>query len=113
MLPYQFRLTSPRDIGTILKRGMVVKGGYFSLYWRKNNLPHSRFGFIFSRKEIKKATERNLLKRRVSEITKELVGGSQGGYDVLFIFSHNTTKLSFQELREYVHTILQKIKIVK
>lgn len=81
--------------------------------WQKNNLPQSRFSFIVARKEIKRATRRNLLKRRAREIIKEQQGELQEGYDVLFIFSSHALDLSFQELRGYIHNTLQQIKIAR
>ena len=50
-----------------------------------NQLPVSRFGFIVSRKVAAKATQRNLIKRRIREVVKNLLPVLKTGQDVLII----------------------------
>ena len=56
--------------------------------------------FVVSKKVSKKATVRNLLKRRARAIVRLNRAAIRPGYDIVFIFSKKTAKIEYAMLQE-------------
>lgn len=72
-----------------------------------------RFGFLISKKVLKKATQRNKLKRRLREILRERVEKIEDGIRAVFIALPGLEKKDFKGLEGIVEKILKKSKALK
>ena len=107
MLARSHRLQGREEIKQILRKGSMVRERYFSLRCLKNNLPFSRFGFVVSAKVSRKASARNLLKRRSRDIIRKKLPSIEKGHDFLFIFSPPAAEIGFSELEKELSAALR------
>jgi ribonuclease P protein component len=80
----------------------IIKTDFFLLKIYKNNLNINRFGVITSLKVDKKATVRNLLKRRIISIVKNFPNQSQ---DFLISVFPKAKTLNYNELQENLRNL--------
>lgn len=69
-----------------------------------------KIAFIVSKKVSKKAVVRNKIRRRLREIIRSEISGLKEGFRGIFVAIPGIEKLSFQELRKEVGSIIQKLK---
>jgi ribonuclease P protein component len=107
----KFRLKG-KEFEEVLKKG---KGFRFDGLVLKLLLKEGgkKFGFLISKKILKKATQRNRLKRRLREILREKIEEIGEGIRVVFITLPGLEKKEFKELREIFEKLLKKSKILK
>jgi ribonuclease P protein component len=101
-----------KEFEKVLKRGKSFKFGGLVLKLlleRKGK----KFGFLISKKVIKKATQRNRLKRRLREILREKVEEIKNGTRIVFIALPGLEKKNFKELEEIFEKLIKKSKILK
>ena len=82
------------------------------LKYKKNNYSVSRFGFVVSTKISKKATERNLIKRRLRAIVQKERANIVPGYDIVMLTRPPIRSLSFSALQELVDGGLRRSKLL-
>jgi ribonuclease P protein component len=111
MLPKANRLKKKRDIEQVLKEGKKFKEDFLILRLRENNLKKSRFGFIISQKVSKRATLRNKIKRRLSEIVKMKFKKIKKGIDGVFIACPGIERKDFWEMEEALEKLFKKAKL--
>lgn len=111
MLPQSRRLKKENDISRVFKRGKTFKDASLSLRVVENQMKGSRFGFIVSLKVAKKATSRNQIKRRMSEIVRLQLPRIKKGFDVMISTFPGTGKLSFPELEGALNRLFQKANL--
>ena len=70
-------------------------------------------GLAVSRRVSKKATVRNLLKRRAREIFRKNLDNIKEGHALFFIFLKPAAALSFQELEKEIFGELARFKLLK
>jgi len=113
MLPYKFRLTKDNDYKLIFKTGKKISNNYFRVCFLKNNLNHSRFGIIVSNKVSKKATTRNLLKRRIRAILLDNLSNFRQNNDIVISLAPTVKKeTNIDELRVNLLSLFNKIKLI-
>ena len=78
---------------------------------RENGLPHSRFGVVVGLKVHKKATKRNLLKRRVREVLRKHLKSIVPGRDVMIMANPKALEADFTDLEAQVLSCLKKLKM--
>jgi len=78
----------------------------------KNDLDISRFAFVISTKIDKRATKRNLVKRRLREIVRSKLSKINIGYDILVIAQKGIVDLSYQDLEKELISLLRKLKLI-
>ena len=100
MLAKSNRIPKEDIAKTVKKKGSGDK--FFTVKFSQNALGSARFSFVVSSKILKKATERNLLKRRAREIIRRNLENIKKGYDIVFIFSKEALELSYKELEEKI-----------
>ena len=98
MLAKKYRLSSRKEIELILRRGHGAKGAYFNLRFLKTAGPEKKVGFIVSGREVKRAVQRNLLKRRAREILRKNIKNLKEGFCLIFLFYKGAAELSYREL---------------
>ncbi len=111
MLSYKNRLIKRKDFERIFKKGDTYKEKELILRVKKNNLSDSRFGFIVSKKVSKKASTRNLIKRRLRAIIIKKLKNIEKKQDMAFIVLPGLERRDFKELENIVNRIFLKAKI--
>ena len=111
MLPRKNRVKR-KQFEALLKESFLRHIPYFSMRSKRNNasLPFS-FAVVVSKKVIKTAVGRNLIKRRVRAIVEELHHARKEEWNtsiVLFLKKEGTT-LSFKELKLQIQDVFRKI----
>jgi ribonuclease P protein component len=87
MLPQESRLRKKDDIELVFRTGRTWHGRFFSV---KYTISHAdkqlpgRAAFSFSKKYLKKAVQRNRLKRRISGNLEKIKDFSLTGMDLVF-----------------------------
>jgi ribonuclease P protein component len=87
MLKKKFRLSSNKDIKAVLKRGRAIYTPILMFKYLPNQQRCSRFGLVVSNKVSKKATVRNLIKRRVRAQIGEALQNFKKSFDVVVLVS--------------------------
>ncbi|MDO8551454.1 MAG: ribonuclease P protein component [bacterium] len=113
MLPQKNRLLSRRDFETVKGKGVKFQTNLFGLIVCPTEKDNSRFGFIISTKISKKATERNLIKRRLREVFREFLTKIQPGYDIVVLGKKDLLTQSFDQIKKTTEEVLVKAKIVE
>ena len=111
------RLTSQRQITQLLESGMTHTFYPFRIYWMVDSgfkQPPVRVAFSVSKKRIKKAVVRNLMKRRIREAyrkNKDLLspfGAKANGLSILFVYISNDA-LPYSLIAEKLTLTLQHL----
>jgi ribonuclease P protein component len=110
-LKKKYRIKKSDDIQALMKKKKTVGDGCFVIYFNKN---HDQENFKFALSVPKKygnAVDRNLMKRRLREVIKSLNINNQ--FDFFIIAKMNSRTLQFNDIREHIHQLLKKAKILK
>src|SRR5581483_11721539 len=83
-----------------------VKTPYFSLKFKKNNLPHARIGVVIGVGVEKNAAKRNFWKRQGKSLLKKQL---PRGIDFLLIFSKKTKELKKDFFNKELSKALSRI----
>lgn len=112
MLSRKFKIERkifPKD----LKAGRVFYSPHLSLFVFKHQTDKpSKFSFVASSKVSKKATERNLLKRRSYDIVGALLAFLRPSHLCIFYFKKGADKISFKETKKEIISLLEKSGIL-
>ena len=76
--PKSARLLSPRDFQRVFKGANRSSDRFFTVLFRNNGTGLSRLGLAISKKQLKRAVDRNLVKRLVRESFRTHRGGLRG-----------------------------------
>lgn len=102
----RFQKVNRALFSAILKQGRVYHTSCLSLkIFYAPNQQKSMFSFVISRKVMKSATKRNLLKRQGRHIIREKI---KKPYVGIFFIKKGADTLSFEELKEKILLLLQK-----
>jgi len=113
MLAKRNRLKNKKDLENVFKKGENFKEDFLILKVVPNSLNLIRFGFIVSPKISKKATLRNKIKRRLSQLIGLKLEKLKKGIDAIFIALPGIEKKDFWEIEETIEKIFDKAKIFK
>ncbi|MDF7667244.1 ribonuclease P protein component [Orbaceae bacterium ESL0727] len=69
--PRELRLLTPLDFNSVFQESVRAGSPYLTLVTRVNNLAHPRLGFAIAKKQIKRAHERNRIKRIAKEYFRQ------------------------------------------
>jgi ribonuclease P protein component len=108
----RLRLRAEADFTRIRSQGMSQGNRMVTLLALPNGLEHNRYGVIVS-KRVGKAVTRNLVKRRLREVLRELdrVGSIAPGFDLALIVRPIAAGATFAELRDAVSGLLRRATI--
>lgn len=112
MLPLRHRLRKTADIKRVFKNGQVLKEGLLLLKKSANDSESTRFAFIVSLKVSKKATLRNKIRRRLSEIIRAKLPEIKNGLDIILIGLPGIEKDDFKTIEKTVNNLLIKARIL-
>ncbi len=105
MLPKQNRLNLRKEFFSLKKDGKMINSETFGLLFAKGE--SSKFNFIVSTKISKKAVERNLVKRRLREIVRQMPKPPQ--VNGVFLCKKSILNKTYQELKKEVENVFNKI----
>ncbi len=83
-----------------------------SLKYLNSGLPRSRFGFLVSKKISNKATERNLVKRRMRDAVSRLIPTIFSGYDCLLVARAPISGKSFEIIQQEVAELIRDARLL-
>lgn len=109
MLPKVNRLKSDEDFKNIFKNGKGLENQFLRVKFFKNNINHSRFGFVISVKVLKKAVARNILKRRLRNIVGSFIENLKPGLDIVIWPKKNSVSINYKDLRNSLEELINKI----
>lgn len=116
MLPRKNR-PNRRSIASAVKRGKRTGSKHITLIThhlsRHINKSKPQFAFVVSQRVAKKATTRNLLKRRARYIIRNEMSLLKNNPNNIFYFRKESNKLTFQELKKEIINLLRKANVYK
>lgn len=97
----------------VLKKGKTISLEHFSFRFTPiSGIQESKFSFVVSGKVSKKATERNLLKRRGYVIIKKIPALKKIPTAGVFFAKGGATKLSYAALEQEINNLLIKAHLI-
>ena len=103
------------EFQNIYKLGNKYFGNYSLIFFNKNKLDYSRFGFVASKK-VGKAFCRNRIKRLFREYIRLNIDKLNDNYDIIIIakkkFGENIEKLKYYDIEKDLNRILRDSKII-
>ncbi len=112
MLKPANRLAKEQDFKLLARQGKPAYSDLFSVRVLPNGLPTSRFGIVISAKVSKKATARNLIKRRLTEVIRLNIKKIKPGYDVMILVKGTAVGKDYQQLQESLAGLFDKAKLL-
>ena len=115
MLPKVNRLQKEKDIERVFKKGKGFKEDFLVLKTLKNDSNKIRFGLVVSQKVSQKASTRNKIKRRLSELVRSKLKSKApvSRSDNLLIAAPGLETKDFWEIEETMNKLFQKAGIIK
>jgi len=108
MLPERIRLRKSKEFQRVYLDGKAFYGKFITLrVLSRGDLDDTRFGFAPSRK-IRRAVDRNLVKRRYREICRKCYPFLKSGYDVVVNIKESAVTATFAELRDDFYGLLKR-----
>lgn len=111
------RLKKTREFTQVLRGGKKISGKFFSLYFREatgtsESIPrYSRLGIVIPKRVIKKAHDRNRLKRFVREIFRLEKNRLNQPIDLVMRLHTCPEKIGFSEMKQELTDLLGKAKL--
>ena len=111
MLSRVNRLAKTKDIERVFKSGVSFQKDCLVLRAAKNDLGKIRLVFIVSKKVSKKASQRNLFKRRLSEIVRQKLPKLKKSFDIILLAKPGPETPNSAELEKSVGSLFSKAKL--
>jgi len=103
------------EFQNIYNLGNKYFGNYSLIFFNKNKLDYSRFGFVASKK-VGKAFCRNRIKRLFREYIRLNIDKLNDNYDIIIVakkkFGENIEKLKYYDIEKDLNRILRDSKII-
>lgn len=114
MLPKVNRLKDRSDFASILAEGSYLKGRVVGLKFLRPSGEYEppKLGLVVSKKFSKRATDRNLVKRRLRAIMRGVLPRMVGGVKLIIIVSRPEVDVSFESLRHDLLELLEEAGII-
>ena len=113
VLPKRNKISDNSEFEKIYRKGRKMQGEFLTLIFLKNRNGISRFGVVVSGKVSKKATERNRIKRKITEIIRKDFADFKGGFDFLILAKPESLSKKSDNLKKDLMSILRKIRVPK
>ena len=102
MLARENRIRTGEQFRQVMKTGIKVSGKATVIYLKRDeSLTHARFGFIVS-KTVSGAVGRNLIKRRLRSISRELLSNHPTGFDLVIRALPEAKEFEWNRLQQEV-----------
>jgi ribonuclease P protein component len=107
----QYRLRRNSDFQRVRHLGKFYASPVMVLAFLRNELDHSRFGFVVS-KRIGKAVQRNKIKRRLREATRLRIPNIKPGFDLVFIARKPISQACYTDIERSLEGLLRKADLL-
>nr|MBC7244899.1 ribonuclease P protein component [Chloroflexota bacterium] len=108
----RYRLVHREQFQRVRHQGQSWSHPLLVLLAAKNDLPHSRFGFLVS-KRMGRAVVRNRIKRLMREAMRIRVGEIALGWDIVLIARMPIVEADFWRIGEALDSLLQQAGLTK
>jgi len=108
--PSRVRLKKPNQFKYVFDLPIRSTDRYFTVLARKNKLNFSRLGLAISKKNIKKATDRNKIKRMIRENFRKKQH-LLGAIDFVVLTRYQTSDVSMERLQDSLEKHWQNLTI--
>lgn len=105
-------LRKKSDFSAIYNKGKSVGERYVVLFYRKNNLPYNRMGFLASKK-VGNSVERNRARRLMKESFRRLIKDVLEGRDYIFIARNTIGNASMEEVKVSMFSAFKRAGLLK
>jgi len=113
MLSSRYRFHSRGGVRYTYQNGKTIRGSRISLVFAENIKKRQRFAVVVSKKVLKPAVGRNLIRRRVYEAIRLELPRIQSPVDCIFnIYSKEVATMDFMELRNLIRDLIKEAQIV-
>jgi ribonuclease P protein component len=113
MLPKNKRLTTAIQ-KKVFEKGRSVFGPTVSLvYINEDPTLPSRFGFSLSKKSVKTAPKRNVIKRKGFEAVRKLLKNINSGYCAVFVIKKDISKEPLTFFLKTIEDLIEKSPLFK
>lgn len=102
------RLTSAADYSRVFQNNLRVKDDCITLVLGKTSGTSSRLGMAIAKKQVKRAVDRNRLKRLLRESFRKRIKNLPP-VDIVIMVRHNILSLSNQEIYARLEKLWQKV----
>ncbi len=113
MLPKPHRLKKKNDFESLLKRGKSQNGELMAIKFIGNSQQNSRFGFLIAKRNFKKATLRNKIRRMLREQLRQRLALIKPGNDIMVIAKSGIEKQKSAEVGRQIEIILARADLLK
>jgi ribonuclease P protein component len=114
MLASKYRLKGQYNFDKVRKRGKTYKTDLYGIsVLERGDNEVSRFAAVVSKKVTNMATQRNRIKRAITEAVRFDIGYVRKGYDVVFLVKKAALRASTDELMKEVKTALRRYKLLR
>lgn len=107
----RYRLRRNSDFQRVRQLGQSYASPLMVLAFLRNELDHSRFGFVVS-KRLGKAVRRNKIKRRMREAVRLRLPDIKPGFDLVFIARQATRRASYADIDRAVEQLLERVDLL-
>ncbi len=107
------RIKSKKDFGEIKNRGVMYHSPLFSFVYIKselNDLTHTQFGFIISKKISKKAVDRNRIKRLLSSSLQDNLEKFKNNLKGVFLVKRVILEKDQTEINQEIEKLADRIQ---
>ena len=102
----KMRLDNSLDFNNCFLQGKRTSKHAFMIHYLENDLEYGRLGIRIAKKKIKKAVERNRIKRIAREVFRK---GNFKGIDMVLVL-RNEKKFEYEKCYEQVNEIFKTLK---
>ncbi|MCX8638607.1 MULTISPECIES: ribonuclease P protein component [unclassified Gilliamella] len=106
--PRELRLLTPFDFNYVFQESVRAGSPFLTLVARINDLDHPRLGFAIAKKQVKRAHERNRIKRLTKEYFR-LHQHQLPNIDFILMAKHSVIELDNKQLVATLDKLCQRI----
>ncbi|WP_081296990.1 ribonuclease P protein component [Gilliamella sp. App2-1] len=106
--PRELRLLTPFDFNQVFQESIRAGSPFLTLVARKNNCNHMRLGFAVAKKQVKRAHERNRIKRLAKEYFRHRQH-QLPNIDFILMAKQPVIDLDNQQIVEILNKLCQRI----
>lgn len=114
MISNRFRFHGYGGLNYVYRKGKTVRFGTISIRYCPNpRRKHSRIAVVVSKKVAKKAVDRNQIRRRLYEVTRQILPNIKYPHDIVItVFDRQIMGTKHTELESTIIELLKKSKII-
>lgn len=100
------------DFSSIYNKGKSVGSKYVVMFYKKNNLPYSRFAFLASKK-VGNSVKRNRARRLMKESYRLTGNKIPEGYDIIFIARNTINGAGCLDVKKSLESAVKRSGVSK